>query len=383
MDIKVSASKGKMVYLEAVRGLASIIVLFHHFVLAFIPSLKNVEAGSIGTYVHRSFMWLFNGDAAVVLFFVLSGFVLTQRFFKSPRYDDMAIAVLKRWPRLLLLSTCAFFYGYVMFVAFPPYFIEAGQQSNSVWLQTYANAGKNVFEQATFYALTEWLTLYFNTHAAFNTNLWTMMPELFGSFLSFFLCFLIMYVAKGRYASLILGTAGAALFVGSSYLGILNNFLPFVAGTYLAYRQSKKTYTLDFRLCLIGIVLCIMLFSATTNYNILILGAFSLIFIFLSCARISSLFSGKVGLWLGKISFPLYLVHAPILCFPASYVFIKAAGLGWFLQIGATAMVTLFCCALFVPPFMWLESKWVPYISAKTSKFYYSLKGKFYNGPSA
>jgi peptidoglycan/LPS O-acetylase OafA/YrhL len=57
----------KMEHLEAAQGLASIVVVFHHFFLAFLLR----EKAELENTPH--YFWV-NGEAAVNFFFVLSGF---------------------------------------------------------------------------------------------------------------------------------------------------------------------------------------------------------------------------------------------------------------------------------------------------------------------
>ena len=48
-----------------------------------------------------------NGSAAVVVFFVLSGFVLTVGLFRSPSLGRGFVAALRRWPRLAVTVTAS------------------------------------------------------------------------------------------------------------------------------------------------------------------------------------------------------------------------------------------------------------------------------------
>src|SRR5690606_12773670 len=70
----------KLGELEALRGIASVIVLVHHALLGFAPGLHGLlQPDSPHALFGTPAFSLINGGAAVVLFFVLSGFVLTFR----------------------------------------------------------------------------------------------------------------------------------------------------------------------------------------------------------------------------------------------------------------------------------------------------------------
>src|SRR5262249_15213309 len=93
--------------LEACRGLAALVVVCGHIIIAFEPTISGVLPGTrtANSLVGTVFFILINGQAAVVFFFVLSGYVLTNRFFENPVSDYLMTAALKRLPRLALLTT--------------------------------------------------------------------------------------------------------------------------------------------------------------------------------------------------------------------------------------------------------------------------------------
>src|ERR1700728_2842757 len=89
--------------LEALRGLAAIAVLLWHSMLGFFPQWSGIfpdrwppEAALSG----QVWYGLIYGTAAVTLFFVLSGFVLTRRFLMNGDQQIILRGAIKRWPRL-------------------------------------------------------------------------------------------------------------------------------------------------------------------------------------------------------------------------------------------------------------------------------------------
>ncbi|WP_443147193.1 acyltransferase family protein [Paenibacillus sp. KACC 21273] len=82
----------KLKYLDGLRGLAALIVVISHFVVAFYPSLYNGSIDSVHTqkslelWISKSpFNLFYNGNFAVCVFFVLSGYVLSYKFFITKR----------------------------------------------------------------------------------------------------------------------------------------------------------------------------------------------------------------------------------------------------------------------------------------------------------
>ena len=85
-------------YLDSVRGIAASMVVFYHYIGYVYPNASWVHLSSI----------LFNGSDAVSFFFVLSGFVLSYRYFHVDPSLDIREYLIKRFFRL--------FPGYVLMV---------------------------------------------------------------------------------------------------------------------------------------------------------------------------------------------------------------------------------------------------------------------------
>ena len=88
--------KGRIVGLDSLRGIAAMIVVFNHFCLAGFPDFYQ-SFWYKWTPVH----WLFDGRISVILFFVLSGFVLTAPIMagKNQSYSHFLI---RRFARVYL-----------------------------------------------------------------------------------------------------------------------------------------------------------------------------------------------------------------------------------------------------------------------------------------
>ena len=92
-------SSGKFLALEAVRGVAACVVVVHHYMLAFLPHFHGRLFPDDSIALVRTPLFFFvNGTAAVAVFFVLSGFVLTVRAFQSNQAGGLVVGAFKRWP---------------------------------------------------------------------------------------------------------------------------------------------------------------------------------------------------------------------------------------------------------------------------------------------
>jgi peptidoglycan/LPS O-acetylase OafA/YrhL len=101
-------------YLDSIRGLAALTVVSEHFVIAYGLPCTGVVCSQVLDYSPLHLWW--DGTAAVSMFFVLSGLVLSLRYFReghTPRLDQFSLRryVLNRlfrlWPPycgVLLLS---------------------------------------------------------------------------------------------------------------------------------------------------------------------------------------------------------------------------------------------------------------------------------------
>jgi peptidoglycan/LPS O-acetylase OafA/YrhL len=106
--------------LESLRGLAALVVLLHHTSLMFGVATKEVLWGSYPVIVGVAFP----GGAAVILFFLLSGFVLSQTIRSSPKeaLQNLPGYVVRRMCRIVpamwlavgVAASVAFFAGSVV-----------------------------------------------------------------------------------------------------------------------------------------------------------------------------------------------------------------------------------------------------------------------------
>src|SRR5690349_7893397 len=123
-----AAESSRLYKLEALRGIASIIVMLYHYKLGFFPN-ENIVDGTPAYF-------LVNGTASVMFFFTLSGFVLTIKYFKTEDLKVISTGSAKRYFRLLGPVFVTILICYLLFF-FNLYFFErAGNISHSEWLRS-------------------------------------------------------------------------------------------------------------------------------------------------------------------------------------------------------------------------------------------------------
>jgi len=203
------ASGGKLVPLEAMRGAAAAVVVLYHVILAF--TAKGVTSqpatGHAGLDLLAQFLLgLVNGSAAVAVFFVLSGFLVSLPFARSRDPARIAVSVLKRWPRLAGLTMLGCLLSWLLLTLFGDVYARAGAIIGNGWMTTHANGPLAGHSLSPLAALWQGAVPAFTTGDVwFDPPLWTMRIELLLSVGA--LTFLALHAALGQ----ALATALAAL----------------------------------------------------------------------------------------------------------------------------------------------------------------------------
>jgi hypothetical protein len=113
-------------YLDGVRGIAALFVLFHHYALAFTScssyGWKSREDAPDDWFLQLPLIRVVHsGRFMVTIFFVLSGYVLSYRGLKLARdgepvklLDSLATSVFKRWIRLSIPVIGSTYIGFLL-----------------------------------------------------------------------------------------------------------------------------------------------------------------------------------------------------------------------------------------------------------------------------
>lgn len=182
----------KLDCLEGVRALACIGVVLCHLKGAFFPN-SGLAALLSKTPIH----YLFSGNTAVRIMFILSGFVLSYKYFRTGDTQTLEKDAVKRYIRLALPMAAVTFIVYFMMRMNLFYNNEAAMLTGS---QTFLGAF-NQFEPQLKTAFLDgfWNTL-FNGASGYVGPSWTMTYEMLGSYL----IFAIIAILKNKKARYIL-----------------------------------------------------------------------------------------------------------------------------------------------------------------------------------
>ena len=285
-------------HLDSLRGIASLLVAFDHSLLVF---------------YNNSSLNLFFGRLPVLFFFILSGFVLSGSLFKASALDHSNILAysLKRifrlYPAVILsLILCIFFAKYIY---------ASPAEGCTDWI------ANKITDAESIRTLPEYLYSFVLRNTDLNIALWTIRVELFCSLL---LPFIVLVVLKHRILMTPLIYIFSILLLSVLYLkreesasGVAAFLLPFYLG-YLIYIFKKlfsilgNSATWIFLALLMVMAIVCAVHESSVGGSIVLAGILGVLVPCNSAIILRFLLSYPL-LFLGKISFSLYLIHMPVL----------------------------------------------------------------------
>lgn len=348
----------KLVELEALRGIAAIVVFIGHFFFAFAPHIHGVSFLSTDGLLVRTPLFIFlNGSAAVVFFFVLSGFVLPLRFLsRAPSSADLLAAGARRWPRLALPSlitalVSALLMWLGLYAAQP-----AGAMAESQWLASFFKTPDAPLNQVLGSAALEAaFGIFWKPASTFNPVLWTMYYELWGSLLVFAALWLVRFLPRPWVLP------GFAVGIGAVFA--VSPFLSaFMAGLFLAVVYTLHRPWLSFfasrvfRWAALLVIALLGGFAQSVGFYSWLAPVMSalgwtggivavhaplsvLAIALVLTSQNADALKGPAAIWLGRLSFPIYLTHLLVIGSLSSRLFIS--GMSVPLLFAITAIVVL------------------------------------------
>jgi peptidoglycan/LPS O-acetylase OafA/YrhL len=305
--------------LDGLRGLAALVVVVHHCLLVS-PVLAASYRGSaasgwsVATVLTRTPVHaLWDGTGAVLVFFVLSGFVLTLAFTGSAKPGERRWAnyYARRIPRLYVPVWAALALA-IGVVAIVPRVASADQ---SWWVNAHASS-------VTAGSVAKDGSLLWNA-SLLDSPLWSLRWEVAFSLL----LPLYVFVAVRCRRMAVLKVAAALVLIGvgswSGHASLL--YLPvFLLGCVVAAERKRLERFTSRRgrvfWCALGVLTVAMLSLDTMVIGLpewatrpLRSAAAALIVVaFLGCRQVARAAVNRYVQWLGLISFSLYLVHEPL-----------------------------------------------------------------------
>jgi peptidoglycan/LPS O-acetylase OafA/YrhL len=293
--------------LDGIRGWASLSVLFYHvfweiFGVA-IPDFRNIFTAT-----------LFNGTLSVTVFFVLSGEALSIGFWERKDARFVQKMALKRYPRLTIPIFFSCLLVYVLMISHLTYSNEAAEIVNRRdWLGSFLNFSPNLIGLIKHSMLEVYL--HHKPSLSYNAFLWTMKVEMIGSIVIFIL--LTFKTSDLRKVVLAVSLGGILLisedFTACFLFGMGIGYFR-VKGNFAKLRENRK-----FQVAAIPLLLIILVaggipqlsgVSGQSVYKPLyVILSVAIVFLAQESIILSNALKNRLSGFLGKISFPLYLVQ--------------------------------------------------------------------------
>lgn len=348
-------------HLDGLRGVAACTVLFGHLVMMVWPATLAAELHPAGTpgwqLALAASPWsaLWDGRLAVSVFFVLSGYVLTAAGAAHP-LSFVALAG-KRYARLLLPILAATLPALLLHPRGLYFNHDLGYVTGSAWLNSQTIIGFHPGLLSWLYNAL-WVVFFVDGHTSFNALLWTMRFEWYGSLLVFLICSLCQDWRKRLWGVMVLAFLLANLatyaWLHLFCVGMILHDL-----TQIQRQHRKRALLAGPAANLLGLGLCAIGLYLPRLVMVLIEGEGQGFAALLWLRRVlpgwqgdrwmlaavlvvaGVLLSSSLRRWLGsagcrflgRISFPLYLFHLPLILSLGSWLMLRL--LPWLGMTGA------------------------------------------------
>lgn len=320
-------------YLDGLRGWASLFVLFSHLGPMFLLSTKKMT----------SIPFVMDGQLAVYIFFVLSGYVLSIGFLEKGNPEILKSLAIRRYTRLTIpiIASCSIALILVSIGAMKN--LPAGIAAESPWLESFYRFPTSTLDMIRYSIFDVYADKSANSY---NAVLWTMQYELTGS----------MLVLGGLYAlrGAKLRTVGYFISIAATTY-LQSPLAAFALGVMLAdltccrKTLSAKALVVLRRASWFTLVCALTLAMARTGFiaspaGLSLIAAVILASIICNPC-IQKTLSTRISLRLGHLSFPLYLTHLLVICSASSWIYLSAAEQG-LSRIEVSAITALSTVAL-------------------------------------
>jgi len=296
----VTKSKSRLQVLDALRGIAALGVVLYHFTSLFSQRYQYVELQILFPLPHENV-----GRYGVELFFIISGFVITMSL---SRCDNVTQFLISRFSRL-----------------FPTFWVSMTITSLVI---LWASGSGNIYQYLVNLTMMPTLFGVDNVDGSY----WTLLYEL----VFYFLIAVIFKYSNNKISTplmfgyLLLGVGAIALFywwqVGIEIpfklriLFMFPHFHLFIAGFLFhkmwVARTEKRRVEIHIVLGVLGLLLTqwLLIFTNEARINVLSSTCVTVFFGTFICVIYGKLdfLNNKALLYLGSISYSLYLIHQEI-----------------------------------------------------------------------
>ncbi|EMI9086488.1 acyltransferase [Bacillus cereus group sp. RP37] len=358
--------------LDSIRGLAALTVVFGHFCL-MLPSLPN----SI-KFSPLRILWA--GGEAVIVFYVLSGFVLSMALYHSK--TNYWGYLIKRFVRIYIPYYFWIIITFALFILFSPYEVVGLRD----WFYDRWQGSITKLDIINHFVL---LNNFFTEN--YNPVIWSLAQEMRISIVFPFL-FLLFYKQSWKKTILFaLSFSFISVFLNMLHIGKAEGFYNgyadtlhftsmFMVGMLLFKHQEKLIYSYRNMkkinkgfLIALGVILylySILIYGISRNDTTFLLkdwgvvmGVSIFIIMAMSNLKVKAFLNKSVFVYLGEISYSIYLCHFPIMMVLFKLLYTKISIL--FLLTLCITMTLLFS----IVSYHLIEKKCINWAKQRTTNF--------------
>lgn len=336
-------------FIEGARGLAAIQVVLLHYFSAFLPAFARV-----GTVQHYGWeiklsttpaFFVINGNAAVFIFFLMSGFVLAPSFMNARL--GIGRQVLKRFVRLFIPVAVSVIVAIALVCLIPRANEHAASFTHSTWAanlyanpMTLASLAKEVllnsmmlgYQAASIFEHVSAIMRFFPLQPlteSLNPPLWTLHAEFWGSMLTLAVAQLYRRISRPLFWAIF---AVTFILTGTSpFTLFLLGFAGYTCRHRMLQRTGRITSFLGAVLIAGGVVVSssigpgwfdsLLMYASRYTWmqaaaGVRVQNEIAAVLLLAGVVinpAARRLLAHQVPVWLGKISFSVYLIHFPIL----------------------------------------------------------------------
>lgn len=329
-------SLARLHFLDGLRGWGAVIVVLYHVCCDGLPI--NPEFGA-----RLRHLPIFNGTLAVLIFFVVSGFSLSIRYLEDGEFRPWFRIAAGRYLRLAIpiFATCL-----IVHLAMVSHLIDPSGDRPPVF-RGMLNFQPELAHLLRFGFLDVFID--YRHSESYAGPLWTMSIELAGSFL---VLALILAVGRHRFRIAILFGASVMIALVASRLNTaMLSLFPLgatLAGAFERGWLQRIPVSVALALLIVG---CAITSILPLDIQIWGAGAGIIVVACIAMPQTRALLSGKLSAWLGRLSFPLYLMHGPVMWLVGEPLMARSAdSVGLQLTVQAVTILASFIAAmLFLP----------------------------------
>jgi peptidoglycan/LPS O-acetylase OafA/YrhL len=283
-------------FLDGLRGWAALVVLMHHVFIDGLPANAVMADRALWAKV-----FFLNGTLAVCVFFVISGFSLSNRYLQTGDGVALSRIAAGRYLRLAIpiFAICAITHALLLLGVIP----SAAQRPAPLdAFLAFTPTLRALFS----FSLVKVFFAYANAQT-YDPPLWTMSYEFYGSFLAFAIavCVRPMRLRTAALCALFLMLAALQTYFALFVAGIL------LADLFGRFIRADGTNRIGAALCVLGVLLVTLPY--TWFGAVYVAGATCLTAGAIFCTPVRGFFANRVSRFLGWISFPLYLTQAAVI----------------------------------------------------------------------